>query len=44
MIPPFESDGLLPPGDYEVSFAEPRQSALGLGNSNTGATGTWDAA
>jgi len=22
IIPPFEPDGLLPPGDYEVSFDE----------------------
>src|SRR5580692_9425786 len=44
MIPLFQSDGLLPPGDYEVSFEELRQSPLGLGNSNQGATGAWDAA
>lgn len=30
-IPPFEADGLLPAGDYEVSFAELRQSILVLG-------------
>jgi hypothetical protein len=30
-IPPFQTDGLLPPGDYEVSFAELRQSVLVVG-------------
>jgi hypothetical protein len=30
-IPPFQADGLLPPGDYEVSFAELRQSVLVVG-------------
>jgi hypothetical protein len=24
VIPPFQPDGLLPPGDYEVSFKELR--------------------
>jgi hypothetical protein len=28
MIPNFDADGLLPPGDYEVSFEELRQSVL----------------
>lgn len=28
MIPPFNADGLLPPGDYEVSLAELRRSVL----------------
>jgi hypothetical protein len=28
IIPPFDSDGLLPPGDYELSFDELRQSRL----------------
>ena len=28
-IPAFEADGLLPPGDYEVSFDELRQSHPG---------------
>ncbi|MFT3786027.1 MAG: hypothetical protein QM770_07660 [Tepidisphaeraceae bacterium] len=31
VIPTFESDGLLPPGDYEVTFEELRQSVLVLG-------------
>ena len=31
-FPPFDSDGLLPPGDYEVSFDELRNSALVLGS------------
>jgi hypothetical protein len=30
-IPPFQPDGLLPPGDYEVSFAELRNSVLVTG-------------
>ena len=44
MIPLFQSDGLLPPGDYEVSLAGLRQSILALGNPNTTAQGTWDTA
>ncbi len=31
-IPPFDSDGLLASGDYEVSFDELRNSALVLGS------------
>ena len=31
VIPPFDSDGLLPPDDYEVSFDELRRSPLVLG-------------
>jgi hypothetical protein len=31
MIPDFDADGLLPPGDYEVSFEELRQSPLVTG-------------
>lgn len=42
MIPPFEPDGLLPPGDYEVSFSELRQSRLVVGPGNLGAWSTWD--
>lgn len=42
VIPPFESDGLLPPGDYEVSFSELRQSWLVVGPGNPGAWPTWD--
>jgi hypothetical protein len=44
MIPLFQSDGLLPPGDYEVSFAELRQSILAVGNLDTIGQGTWDTA
>jgi len=44
MIPPFQADGLLPPGDYEVSFAELRQSLLLQGPSGNGVQGTWDRA
>lgn len=31
IIPPFNADGLLPPGDYEVSFDEMRHSLLAIG-------------
>jgi hypothetical protein len=31
LIPPFGRDGLLPPGDYEVTFPELRSSNLVLG-------------
>jgi hypothetical protein len=34
-IPPFDQDGVLPPGDYEVSFAELRQSILVRGSEQT---------
>ena len=30
-IPPFDADGLLPPGDYEVTFDELRASTLANG-------------
>lgn len=42
-IPPFNSSGLLPPGDYEVSFAELRDSVLVRGPPSTSAPSTWDA-
>ena len=29
ILPPFTSDGLLPPGDYELSFDKIKQSLLG---------------
>ena len=41
MIPDFDSDGLLPPGDYEVSFDDLRRSVLVAGSGNQG---HWDAA
>jgi hypothetical protein len=44
MIPPFQADGLLPPGDYEVSFAELRRSLLIEGPSSKSSQGTWDQA
>ena len=31
MIPPFNSEGLLPAGDYEASFEELRRSILVVG-------------
>jgi hypothetical protein len=41
-LPAFEADGLLPPGDYELTFEELRQSQLvtGIGIQS----GTWDGA
>ena len=42
VIPLFQSDGLLPPGDYEVSFDELRASVLVNGNPDAVAAGSWD--
>ena len=42
VIPPFEPDGLLPPGDYELSFEEPRQSILVVGPGGDVRSPTWD--
>jgi hypothetical protein len=41
-IPPFEADGLLPPGDYELSFDELRQSILVLGPGGATMSPSWD--
>jgi hypothetical protein len=41
-IPPFEPDGLLPPGDYEVSFDELRKSPLVLGPRDPKKSPSWD--
>jgi hypothetical protein len=38
-IPPFDQDGLLPTGDYEISLADLRQSLLVRG---PGGYSTWD--
>jgi hypothetical protein len=38
-IPPFDADGLLPPGDYEASFDELRRSVLVEGSGDSSA---WD--
>lgn len=43
VIPSFEINGLLPPGDYEVTFDELRQSVLVLGPGNPNEYPTWDA-
>jgi hypothetical protein len=43
-IPTFEPDGLLPPGDYEVTFDELRHSALVLGPGDPKEYPTWDSA
>jgi hypothetical protein len=41
MIPNFDADGLLPPGDYEVTFDQLRQSVLVAGD--TKRQNNWDA-
>ena len=41
MIPDFDADGLLPPGDYEVSFEELRRSILVTGDAKH--RSNWDA-
>ena len=43
VIPNFQSDGLLPIGDYEVSFTELRDSVLALGP-KTEEYSSWDTA
>ena len=40
-LPTFDALGLLPPGDYELTFEELRHSSLVVGPSN--ADSTWDA-
>lgn len=44
IIPPFDSDGLLPPGDYETSFVELRRSILVEGLDHPNRSATWDRA
>jgi hypothetical protein len=41
-IPPFNPDGLLPPGDYEVSFDELRRSILVDGPRDSSGSTSWD--
>ena len=41
-IPPFDPDGLLPPGDYEVSLDELRQSILVRGPADPKDHPSWD--
>jgi len=43
-IPAFQADGLLPPGDYELSLDELRRSFLVVGPGRPGAYPNWDAA
>jgi hypothetical protein len=43
-IPPFGTEGLLPPGDYEVSLDELRRSPLVLGPADPGNYPNWDRA
>ncbi|MGA3078034.1 MAG: hypothetical protein ABSG56_30700 [Bryobacteraceae bacterium] len=42
-IPPYGPDGLLPPGDYEVSFEDLRQSLLVRGPGDRNEHPSWDA-
>jgi hypothetical protein len=42
-IPPFTADGLLPPGDYEVSLDELRGSILVTGPDDARSHPNWDA-
>ena len=42
MIPSFQTDGLLPPSDYEVSFEELRRSILTVGPGMTAGARSWD--
>jgi hypothetical protein len=41
-IPPFNADGLIPSGDYEVSFEELRRSILVVGPGGRRPYRTWD--
>ncbi len=41
-IPEFQTDGVLPAGDYEVTFAELRRSVLVAGPGNPERRATWD--
>lgn len=43
VIPPFTPEGLLPAGDYEVTFAELRRSVLVLGPGDPREYPSWDA-
>jgi hypothetical protein len=43
IIPPFGSDGLLPPGDYEVGFEELAESLLVRGPEDSEQYPAWDA-
>lgn len=42
VIPVFNSDGMLPPGDYEATFAELRDSILVLGPGDPKEHPNWD--
>ena len=44
VIPHFEPDGLLPSGDYEVSFDELRHSVLAVGPNAAKDHSSWDSA
>jgi len=42
-IPDFTDDGLLPPGDHEITLSELRESVLVAGPANASAHPGWDA-
>src|SRR5882724_11780386 len=44
ILPSFTSDGLLPPGDYELTVDELRESLLVVGARAPGASPGWDGA
>jgi hypothetical protein len=44
VIPSFDLDGLLPAGDYEVSFEQLRCSVLALGPNAEKESSSWDTA
>lgn len=44
VIPEFTEEGLLPPGDYEVTLDELRESVLVVGPSDRASYPNWDAA
>jgi len=43
-VPPFTDEGVLPPGDYELTLTELRESRLVLGPGGPRDRRTWDAA
>ena len=43
VIPAFQNDGLLPPGDYEVNLAELKVSTLVRGSGEPNDQPGWDA-
>ena len=44
ILPAFDADGLIPPGDYLLTLGQLKQSQLVLGPGDPKAYPTWDAA